>query len=431
MRLLRRFPFSIIQDHLISYPTPSNLNYNWGFGSLAGLCLAIQIASGIFLAMHYIPQIDLAFGSVEHIMRDVQYGWLLRYVHSNGASFFFLVVYLHMSKGLYYGSYLSPRGILWASGVVIFFLMIITAFLGYVLPWGQMSLWGATVITNLVTAFPIIGQEIAYFLWGGFSVSGPTLTRFFSLHFVLPFAILAMVFIHLILLHKHGSSNPQGTESPDNTPFYPYFYVKDLLGFLWLLLAFGYMVFFEPNYLGHPDNYREADPLVTPSHIVPEWYLLPFYAILRSIPNKLLGVLAMLAAIVSLFLLPIVDRSRVSSGRFRPVFKFFFWYFIANFIILGWIGSNPIEFPYYTIGKFATFFYFFFIFFILPLAHEIEKFSIDYLTKIDSKVENNKEPEKNKSTKKKRSLFLYPLSEIKVVIDPSKFKKNGPYSSIY
>ena len=284
---------AVVGDHIVTYPTPSNINYAWGFGSLAGLCLAIQIVTGVFLAMHYTPHVDFAFSSVEHIMRDVHNGWIIRSVHSNGASVFFMVVYCHIARGLYHGSYYRPRHHLWSSGVLIFFLMVITAFMGYVLPWGQMSFWGATVITNLVTALPIVGYDIAYFLWGGFSVGNPTLNRFFSLHFLVPFIIAGVVFLHLSMLHQSGSSNPIGPVAPDRVFFYPYFYVKDLYGLLLLFIVFSVLVFFYPNLLGHPDNYREADPLVTPSHIVPEWYLLPFYAILRSIPDKLIGVIAM------------------------------------------------------------------------------------------------------------------------------------------
>ena len=284
-RWTNNFLLSFIHNHIVTYPTPINLNYAWSFGSVAGICLVIQIITGIFLAMHYVPHISLAFDSVEHIMRDVNYGWLIRYCHANGASVFFIVVYLHIFRGLYYGSYMHPRGWLWASGVLIFILMMATAFMGYVLPWGQMSFWGATVITNLFSAVPVYGPLIVEWLWGGFSVDQATLNRFYSLHYLLPFIIAAVTVLHLCLLHKYGSNNPLGINTDiTSVPFYPYFYVKDFFSF-WVFL-FGYLtlVFFVPNMLGHPDNYIPANPMVTPAHIVPEWYFLPFYAILRSIP---------------------------------------------------------------------------------------------------------------------------------------------------
>ena len=362
MRLLRQKILSVLNNHLIDYPTPSNINYFWGFGVLAGLCLAIQLITGIFLAMHYTPHIDFAFLSVEHIMRDVNNGWLIRYAHANGASMFFIVVYIHIARGLFYGSYIKPRAYLWASGVTLFLLMMATGFMGYVLPWGQMSFWGATVITNLFTAIPIIGEHIAYWLWGGFSVDNATLNRFFSLHYLLPFAILGVVLLHLILLHLPGSSSPLGHQLiPDKIPFYPYFYVKDLFGFLVFCIFFSYFVFFDPNLLGHPDNYIEANPMVTPEHIVPEWYFLPFYAILRSIPDKLGGVVCMVAAIVVLYFVPQLNFSRVTNSHFRPIFHFFFWFFIIDVIILGWIGARPVEDPFILIGQCATFYYFFFL----------------------------------------------------------------------
>jgi len=314
---------SFIDSHIIDYPTPVNLNYMWSFGSTAGICLVIQIITGIFLAMHYTPHITFAFGSVEHIMRDVNNGWLLRYLHANGASMFFIVVYCHIFRGLYFGSYIYPRGKLWASGVIIFLLMMATAFMGYVLPWGQMSFWGATVITNLFSAIPFIGSSIVEWLWGGFSVDNATLNRFFSLHYLMPFVIAGLVLIHLSLLHKDGSNNPLGVnKNIDTIPFYPYFYVKDLFAFLILIFFFSFFVFFYPNVLGHSDNYIPANPLVTPPHIVPEWYFLPFYAILRSIPDKLGGVVAMISAILTLLLLPVINTSEIRSSKFRP----FFWY---------------------------------------------------------------------------------------------------------
>lgn len=364
---------SFIDSHIIDYPSPINLNYMWSFGSAAGICLVIQIVTGIFLAMHYTSHIDYAFLSVEHIMTDVNNGWLIRYTHANGASMFFIVVYCHIFRGLYYGSYISPRGRLWASGVIIFLLMMATAFMGYVLPWGQMSFWGATVITNLFSAIPFVGQSIVEWLWGGFSVSNATLNRFYSLHYFMPFAIAGLVLIHLSLLHKDGSNNPLGINTNvDNISFYPYFYVKDLFAFFILATFFSFFVFFYPNVLGHPDNYIPANPLVTPAHIVPEWYFLPFYAILRSIPDKLGGVVAMISAILVLLLLPIINLSKIRSSKFRPIFGLVYWFLVSDFIILGWIGQKPVESPYIEIGMGATFFYFLFLLVLLPLIGYIE-----------------------------------------------------------
>jgi len=372
--------FSFIDSHIINYPTPINLNYFWSFGSIAGLCLIIQIISGIFLAMHYVAHVDFAFNSVDHIMRDVNNGWLIRYIHSNGASMFFFVVYCHIFRGLYYGSYIKPRGLLWCSGVVIFFLMMATAFIGYVLPWGQMSFWGATVITNLFSAIPIIGKTIVEWLWGGFSVDNATLTRFFSLHYLLPFLIVGLTVVHLSLLHAEGSNNPLGINTNVETiPFYPYFYVKDLFSFFIFMFVFAYFVFFAPNFLGHPDNYIPANPLVTPAHIVPEWYFLPFYAILRSIPDKLGGVVAMISAVFVLFLLPLINTSKVRSTKFRPIFGILYWFLVVDFIILGWIGQQPVEEPFIFIGMCATFFYFLF-FILVPIIGYLENYLIEIKT---------------------------------------------------
>lgn len=366
---------AFLDSHIINYPTPINLNYFWSFGSLAGLCLVIQIVSGILLAMHYCPNIELAFDSVEHIMRDVQNGWLIRYTHANGASMFFIVVYCHLFRGLYFGSYIFPRGKIWASGVIILLLMMATAFMGYVLPWGQMSFWGATVITNLFSAIPFVGGAIVEWLWGGFSVGNATLNRFFSLHYLLPFLIAGVVIIHLALLHTEGSNNPLGANTNvDYVSFYPYFYVKDLFAFLGFATFFSFFVFFYPNLLGHSDNYIPANPLVTPAHIVPEWYFLPFYAILRSIPNKLGGVLAMMGAILILLLLPLINTSEVRSSRFRPIFAVAYWFLVADFVILGWIGQKPVETPYVEIGLGATVFYFVFLVFLIPLIGYIESY---------------------------------------------------------
>ncbi len=368
--------FSVLREALVDHPTPRNLNYWWNFGSLAGITLVIMIVSGLLLSMHYVAHVDLAFDSVEHIMRDVNYGWLLRYIHSVGASMFFLIVYIHISRGLYYGSYKSPREVLWWLGIIIFFLMIITAFLGYTLPWGQMSFWGATVITNLFSVIPLIGDNIVTWLWGGFSIDNPTLNRFYSLHFLIPFIIVGVVFLHIVALHKFGSNNPTGidlTLKQEKIPFHPYYTVKDFFGYGVFFIIFGIFVFFLPNLLGHPENYIPADPFVTPEHIIPEWYFLPFYAILRAIPFKLLGVLAMLGSILILFVLPWLDTSKVRSCRFRPIYKQFFWIFIFNFIVLGWVGSKVPEGHYLIISRICTAYYFTHFLIILPILGMFEK----------------------------------------------------------
>jgi ubiquinol-cytochrome c reductase cytochrome b subunit len=361
------FILAVVDNHLIDYPTPINITWAWSFGLLASICLGIQLITGIFLAMHYTPHVDLAFASVEHIMRDVNNGWLIRYIHANGASMFFIIVYSHMFRGLYYGSYMHPRQHLWCSGVLIFLLMMGTAFMGYVLPWGQMSFWGATVITNLVSAIPIAGPSIVEWLWGGFSVDNATLNRFFSIHYLLPFAITGLVIVHIALLHKDGSNNPLGIDSStDKIPFYPYCYVKDLFNLLLFIVFFSVFLFYYPNLLGHPDNYIPANPMVTPAHIVPEWYFLPFYAILRSIPDKLGGVIAMFGAIVVLFLIPFINQSEVRSSTFRPIYRKVFWFLFADFLILGWIGQKVVESPYIEVGQIATVLYFLFFCVILP-----------------------------------------------------------------
>lgn len=380
-------PFiALFDSHIISYPTPVNLNYLWSFGSTAGICLVIQILTGVFLAMHYTPEISLAFNSVEHIMRDVNNGWFIRYLHANGASFFFIVVYCHIFRGLYYGSYIQPRGVLWISGVVIFLLMMATAFMGYVLPWGQMSFWGATVITNLFSAIPFVGGSIVEWLWGGFSVDNATLNRFFSLHYLLPFLIAGVTLVHLSLLHKSGSNNPLGINTNiTSISFYPYFYVKDLLAFFYLIIFLFFFVFFFPGVLGHPDNYIPANSLVTPAHIVPEWYFLPFYAILRSIPDKLGGVVAMVSAILVLMLLPFINLTITRSSSFRPIFKLIYWFLVGDFILLGWIGQKPVEDPYVLIGLLATIFYFIFLIVLLPLIGYIENYlGNNFITNINN-----------------------------------------------
>ena len=366
---------AVVDSHIIDYPTPINLTYAWSFGSTAGICLGIQILTGVFLAMHYTPEIHTAFSSVEHIMRDVNNGWLLRYMHANGASFFFITVYCHIFRGLYYGSFLYPRGLLWGSGVIIFILMMAIAFMGYVLPWGQMSFWGATVITNLFSAIPLIGKYIVLWLWGGFSVDNATLNRFFSFHYLLPFVLAGLVIVHLALLHKDGSNNPLGAASTHSRiPFYPYFYVKDLFSFFVFLSAFSFFVFFFPNAMGHPDNYIPADPMSTPAHIVPEWYFLPFYAILRSIPHKLGGVIGMGGALVILLFLPFLYVTEVRSANFKPLYEFGFWCLVVDFMLLAWLGPKPVETPYVEVGQAATTFYFFFFGVCLPLFSLIESF---------------------------------------------------------
>ena len=367
--------FSFIHGAVGVYPTPKNLNYWWSMGSLAGIMLVLQIVTGIILAMHYTPHADMAFASTEHIMRDVNYGWLMRYMHANGASFFFIVVYIHILRGMYYGSYKAPREILWWMGIIIFILMMASAFMGYVLPWGQMSFWGATVITNLFSAVPLIGESIVTFLWGGYSVAQPTLNRFYSLHYLLPFVIIGVVFVHLWALHHHGSNNPLGIDRKgpqDSIPFHPYYTVKDLYGLGVFGTIFALVLFFAPNYMGHPDNYIPANPMVTPAHIVPEWYFLPFYAILRAIPDKLFGVIAMFASLLILFVLPWLDTSKVRSARFRPVYKMLFWAFFIDCIILGYLGGKPPEGIFIVAGRMATAFYFLF-FLILPFIGWFER----------------------------------------------------------
>ena len=376
--------FSYMETEYRVFPMPKNLNYFWNFGALATIMLGAMIITGILLAMQYTPHVDHAFGSVERIMRDVNYGWLLRYLHSNGGSMFFLVVYIHIFRGLYYGSYKNPRELLWIIGVVIFILMMATGFMGYVLPWGQMSFWGATVITNLFSAFPLIGESLVTFLWGGFSVDNPTLNRFFALHFLLPFVLFAVVALHVMALHVVGTGNPDGidTKNPQDTvPFTPYFTAKDSVGVIAFLLVYAYFVFFAPNYLGHPDNYVEANPLVTPAHIVPEWYFLPFYAILRAVdfqflwfvPAKLGGVILMFGSLLILFVLPWLDRSKVRSCRYRPIYRWLVLLFGINFIVLGWCGGQPAEGVALIISKAATFWYFFHFIVLTPVVGMLEK----------------------------------------------------------
>jgi ubiquinol-cytochrome c reductase cytochrome b/c1 subunit len=373
----RRLPvLGLMHSSFVAYPTPRNLNYLWTFGAILSFMLGVQIITGIVLAMHYTPTVAGAFDSVEHIMRDVNFGWLIRYIHANGASMFFIAVYIHIFRGLYYGSYKEPREILWILGVIIFLLMMATAFMGYVLPWGQMSFWGATVITNLFSAIPGIGPKVVEFLWGGYSVDQPTLQRFFSLHYLLPFMIAGVVVLHIWALHHVGQNNPAGIDvktDKDVVPFTPHATAKDNFGLVLFMIFFAWFVFYIPNYLGHADNYIPANPLQTPTHIVPEWYFLPFYAILRAIPSKLGGVVAMFASIAVLAFLPWLDRSKVRSARYRPLFKQFFWIFVICCIGLGWLGAKPAEGVYVIAARILTTYYFLHFFVILPLLSYYEK----------------------------------------------------------
>ncbi len=372
-----RLPIFTMLDHEYNhYPMPRNVNYLWAFGAIAGIMLVVMIATGLFLAMQYSSHTSLAFDSVERIMRDVNYGWLIRYVHANGASMFFIAVYIHMFRGLYYGSYKAPREILWILGVIIFLVMMATGFMGYVLPWGQMSFWGATVITNLFSAFPIIGDPIVTLLWGGFSVDNPTLNRFFALHFLLPFVLLGLVILHTAALHVCGSNNPLGIEPKgpqDTVPFNPYVTLKDGFAVVVFFIVFAAFVFFMPNYMGHPDNYIPANPLVTPAHIVPEWYYLPFYAILRAIPDKLGGVIAMFGSIALLLVLPWLDTSKVRSCKFRPIYRQFFWILAIDGLVLGYAGAMPAEGSWLLIARIGTFYYFFHFLVLLPVLGKLER----------------------------------------------------------
>nr|QVL28733.1 cytochrome b [Eristalinus tarsalis] len=349
--------FKIMNNALVDLPSPSNISVWWNFGSLLGLCLMIQILTGLFLAMHYTADINMAFNSVDHICRNVNYGWLLRTLHANGASFFFICIYLHIGRGMYYGSYLfTPT---WLSGVIILFLVMATAFMGYVLPWGQMSFWGATVITNLLSAIPYLGTDLVQWIWGGFSVDNPTLSRFFTFHFILPFIVLAMVMIHLLFLHQTGSNNPIGLNSNlDKIPFHPYFSYKDIVGFIVLLMLLTMLTLWNPYLLGDPDNFIPANPLVTPAHIQPEWYFLFAYAILRSIPNKLGGVIALVMSIAILMIMPFYNLMKFRGIEFYPINQILFWYMVTIVILLTWIGARPVENPFVIIGQILTVLYF-------------------------------------------------------------------------
>ena len=368
--------FSYLEKEYHTFPTPRNFNYFWNFGAIATVMLVLMIATGVVLATNYTPHVLMAFDSVERIDRDVPQGWLMRDLHMNGASFFFIAVYIHIFRGMYYGSYKAPRELLWILGVIIFLLMMATAFMGYVLPWGQMSFWGATVITNLFSAIPVVGDAIVTWLWGGFAVDNPTLNRFFALHYLLPFVIVAVVALHVIALHVHGSNNPLGIDPrgpQDTVPFHPYYTMKDGFGVVVFLIIYAGFTFFAPDYMGHPDNYIQANPLVTPEHIVPEWYFLPFYAILRAVPDKLGGVLAMFGAIAVLFVLPWLDTSRVRSATFRPIYKWFMLVLVIDVIVLGFCGANPPEGFWVPLSQVATLYYFFHFLILLPILGKIER----------------------------------------------------------
>ena len=392
--LFVNFISKALYSYLIKYPTPMNINYLWNFGFMSAIFLVIQIISGLFLTFFFTPHVDLAFFSVEHIMRDVNYGWLIRYIHANGASFFFFLVYVHILKGIYYGSYYFPRTLVWFTGCIIYILMMGTAFLGYVLPWGQMSYWAATVITNFVTVIPVVGKDIVYWVRGGYSINNATLNRFFSLHYLLPFVIAVLSAYHIYQLHKSGSSNELGIRSHylNKISFYPYFLVKDFFGLFIVLFLFSIFVFFFPEAFNHSDNYIKANPLVTPAHIVPEWYFLPLYGILRSILNKTYGIIIMFVSLLVLFLLPFIDKSLIKNKTFKPFNRTLFWFFGFNFLFLGYLGSQTPVFPYIELGLICAHFHLLYFFLLIPLSVFFESsfFNYSFLSKgsdnqVDSK----------------------------------------------
>ena len=393
----------------------------WNFGSLLGFCLFTQIITGFFLAMHYVPHTEIAFSSVQHIMRNINMGWCLRYIHMNGASLFFIFVYLHIARGLYYGSYMKKS--VWNVGILIFLLMMLTAFLGYVLPWGQMSFWGATVITNFVSAIPYIGTTIVYWIWGGFSVGGPTLTRCYSAHYIFPFILTALVMIHIIYLHITGSNNNLGLNTnTDKIPFHPYYTIKDLYGILLAILFLSYIIFFNPNLLGDPENFIKANPMVTPVHIMPEWYFLFAYAILRAILNRLGGVMALVLSIIILFIIPYVHTSNIKSLAFKPFSKYFFWLFIINFILLTWIGSKPVEEPFIIIGQYSTVLYFSYFILFIPFLGILENWLLLFCLNFNPNKSNIYKSEIYKNyLKTNNNKFIY----------YNKYLKNSKINPIY
>jgi ubiquinol-cytochrome c reductase cytochrome b subunit len=367
---------NVLKNHLVYYPTPINLFYVWGLGSLLGIMLIIQVLTGVLLAMHYTPHIDLAFESVERIMREVPNGWLLRYLHANGSSMIFILIFAHMARGIYYQSFRAPKQWVWCSGVVIFILMAGIAFLGYTLPWGQMSFWGATVITNIVTSIPVVGEDIVAWIWGGFSINNNTLNRFFSLHYFLSIIVLGLSLLHLILLHEVGSTSPNGRKSNlDHTKFFPYFYLKDLSTFLFFLFFYLIIVFYAPNLFGHPDNYIRASALVTPAHIVPEWYFLPFYAMLKSFPSKLGGAICMIGSMLILFTLPWTTENglKIVDPKYQLGYEFMFMLFVLDMLLLGRFGSLPVSENTLGLSQFCTAFYYFYFIVFLPLYSQVEK----------------------------------------------------------
>jgi quinol-cytochrome oxidoreductase complex cytochrome b subunit len=416
--LFVNFVSKAVYSYLIKYPTPMNINYLWNFGFMSAIFLVIQIVSGLFLTFFFTPHVDLAFLSVEHIMRDVNYGWLIRYIHANGASFSSSLVYVHILKGIYYGSYYFPRTLVWFTGCIIYILMMGTAFLGYVLPWGQMSYWAATVITNFVTVIPVVGKDIVYWIWGGYSINNATLNRFFSLHYLLPFVIALLSVYHIYQLHKSGSSNELGVRSHylNKISFYPYFLVKDFFGLFIVLFLFSIFVFFFPEAFNHSDNYIKANPLVTPAHIVPEWYFLPLYGILRSILNKTYGIIIMFVSLLVLFLLPFIDKSLIKNKTFKPFNRSLFWFFSLNFLFLGYLGSQAPVFPYIELGVICSHFHLLYFFLLIPLSVFFESSFFNYFFPSNVSNGSNVSSHKNPSASDKFFDVINPISEILLII---------------